>query len=54
MRADLSDGDFDKEENFYILKHTNCPAIFTENFFNKKSVSINYSLKRGKEFHIFL
>lgn len=33
MRKDFSDGDPDKEENFYILKHTKCPAILTENFF---------------------
>jgi len=23
----------DFEENFYILKHTKCPAVLTENFF---------------------
>lgn len=33
MRADRSDGDDDKEENFYILKNTIGPAILTENFF---------------------
>jgi N-acetylmuramoyl-L-alanine amidase len=33
MRADYSDGDPDKESNFYILKNTVCPAILTENFF---------------------
>jgi N-acetylmuramoyl-L-alanine amidase len=33
MRADYSDGDPDKESQFYILKHTICPAILTENFF---------------------
>lgn len=32
-RNDLSDGDPDKESQFYILKNTNCPAILTENFF---------------------
>lgn len=33
MRWDLSDGDMDKEANFYVLKKTSCPAILTENFF---------------------
>jgi N-acetylmuramoyl-L-alanine amidase len=33
MRADCSDGDPDKESQFYILKHTVCPAVLTENFF---------------------
>ena len=33
MRFDRSDGDLDKESHFYILKHTTCPAILTENFF---------------------
>lgn len=33
MRFDYADGDPDKEAAFYILKHTSCPAIVTENFF---------------------
>ena len=33
MRIDMSDGDPDKESQFYILKYTNCPAVLTENFF---------------------
>lgn len=33
MRTDDADGDFDKEENFYILRKSPCPAILTENFF---------------------
>lgn len=33
LRKDESDGDCDVEENFYILKHTKCPAVLTENFF---------------------
>lgn len=32
-RVDLTDGDKDKEANFYVLKNTNCPAILTESFF---------------------
>lgn len=33
IRCDKSDGDRDWEENFYVLKHTACPAVLTENFF---------------------
>ena len=33
MRRDLSDGDPDKESNFYILTKTKCPAVLLENFF---------------------
>jgi N-acetylmuramoyl-L-alanine amidase len=33
IRSDFSDGDADKEENFYILKNTVSPAVLTENFF---------------------
>jgi len=32
-RTDLSDGDKDKEANFYVLKNTTMPAILTESFF---------------------
>lgn len=33
MRLDMTDGDVDKEKNFYILYNSKCPAILTENFF---------------------
>jgi N-acetylmuramoyl-L-alanine amidase len=33
FRADYLDGDSDKEENFYVLRKTICPAVLTENFF---------------------
>ncbi|MDQ9823580.1 hypothetical protein RFZ44_09590, partial [Acinetobacter sp. 163] len=31
VRTDLTDGDPDKEANFYLLKKTSCPAVLTEN-----------------------
>ena len=42
LRADNSDGDLDKEANFYVLKHTACPAILIENFFmtNKRECEL--------------
>jgi N-acetylmuramoyl-L-alanine amidase len=33
FRKDLSDGDADKEEDFYVLQKTNCPALLVENLF---------------------
>lgn len=33
LRADHSDGDLDKESNFYILRKTRGAAVLTENFF---------------------
>ena len=33
IRKDMSDGDPDFESNFYILGHTACPAVLTENLF---------------------
>lgn len=50
VRKDMSDGDKDKEENFYILKNTKCPAVLTENLFqdNKKDVDFLLS-EEGKK-----
>lgn len=47
IRKELSDGDPDWEESFYILKKTKCPAVLTENFFmdNKEDVSFMLSLE---------
>ena len=33
MRADMSDGDLDKEANFTVIKGTNCPSILFEGEF---------------------
>lgn len=33
IRKDMSDGDRDWEENFYVLKKSKCPAVLIENFF---------------------
>ena len=42
IRTDLTDRDRDLESDFYIIKHSNCPAVLTENLFqdNKKDVQI--------------
>lgn len=40
IRMDKSDGDRDYEANLYVLTHTNCSAVLTENLFqdNKRDV----------------
>lgn len=42
IRKDLSDGDSDKEANFYIIKHANCAAVLTENFFYDNKDDLKY------------
>lgn len=42
IRTDYSDGDADCEENFYVLKHTLCPAVLTENFFYDSHEDLAY------------
>lgn len=34
FRKDTRDGDVDKEANFYIIAHSRCRAVLTENFFH--------------------
>jgi N-acetylmuramoyl-L-alanine amidase len=42
FRSDKSDGDADKEENFYVLRKTDCPALLVENLFfdNRREAEI--------------
>ena len=44
LRTDFSDGDPDKEANLYVLKHTNCPAVLTENLFQDNKSDVEYLL----------
>ena len=50
IRKDTTDGDPDKEGHLYILKHTKCPTVLTENLFqdNKEDVAFLLS-EAGKE-----
>lgn len=41
---DRTDGDDDFENNFYILRNTNCPAVLTENFFQDNVEDVKYLL----------
>lgn len=44
IRCDRSDGDPDFEAGFYILRHTKCPAVLTENFFQDNRDDVAYLL----------
>lgn len=44
IRKDMSDGDPDWEEGFYILRKTVCPAVLTENFFQDNKNDVEYLL----------
>lgn len=50
IREDLTDGDPDKEGHLYILKHTKCPAVLTENLFQDNREDVAFLLSEaGKE-----
>ena len=51
IRTDYArDGDRDWEENFYILRHSLCPAVLTENFFMDSHSDLEYLQSRaGKQ-----
>ena len=42
LRKDISDGDPDFEENFYVLRKTVCPAVLTENFFQNSKSDVEF------------
>lgn len=49
IRKDMTDGDPDKESGFYILKHTKCPAVLTENLFQDNREDVEFLLsEEGK------
>lgn len=50
IRTDKSDADKDMEADFFVLKHTACAAVLTENLFmdNKRDVSFLLS-EKGKQ-----
>ena len=50
IRTDMSDGDMDWEEGFYILRKSLCPAVLTENFFMDSRSELEYLQSRaGKQ-----
>ena len=57
FRKDMSDGDPDFEENFYVLRKTICPAVLTENFFQNTKSDVEWleseeGFKTVVEYHV--
>jgi N-acetylmuramoyl-L-alanine amidase len=50
LRTDNTDGDSDMEAHLYVLKHTNCPAVLTENFFQDNKEDVEF-LESDEGFH---
>ena len=50
IRTDFTDGDPDIEKDFYIIRHTSCPAVLTENLFmdNREDVAFLESEEGSK------
>ena len=44
VRMDISDGDPDWESNFYVIYHTACPAVLTENLFQDNKWDVAFLL----------
>ena len=42
IREDWTDGNRDKEADFYIIKNVKCPAVLTENFFYDNKDDLAY------------
>lgn len=50
IRTDKTDGDEDKEANFYIIKNSNLPCVLTENFFQDNKEDVEFLLSdEGKK-----
>lgn len=50
IRSDMTDGDPDFEEAFYILRKTKCPAVLTENLFQDNKADVDFLLsEKGKD-----
>lgn len=47
MRGDWSDGDPDYEAKFYILMHTQCPAVLTESLFQDNKSDCEFLLSEA-------
>ena len=44
VRADYSDGDPDVEANFYVIRHTACPSVLSENMFQDTKADVEWLL----------
>ena len=47
FRMDKTDGDRDKEANYYVLANTKCPAVLTENLFQNNKCDVEFLLSEA-------
>lgn len=52
FKKDLSDGDADKESDFYILKKTDCPALLIENLNYDNEEEVKFLLSQEGQLRI--
>lgn len=52
IRTDYSDGDPDFEARFYILIHTQCPAVLTESLFQDNKADVDFLLSEDGKKHL--
>lgn len=52
FRADMSDGDADKEADFYVLRKTDCPALLVENLFFDNRKEAEYLISEAGQLAI--
>lgn len=52
FRQDMSDGDEDKEANFWMLRKTNCPSVLVENLFFDNYTEAKYLLSEDGQLEI--
>ena len=47
FRIDKSDGDRDKEANYFVLKNTLCPAALTENLYQNNKADVEFLMSEA-------
>lgn len=52
IRKDMQDGDRDREEDFYIIQKTKCPAVLIENFFYDNKEECHWLLQEAVKVRI--
>ena len=52
FRQDMVDGDADKEENFYVLRKTACPAFLVENLFFDNPIEAEFLMSESGQMRI--
>ena len=52
IRIDMTDGDHDREEDYYVLKHTKCAACLVEMGFQDNKWDVDYMLSEAGRYSL--